>query len=247
MSSRTAASSRELAVVVTCEHAGNAVPARWAGLFRGARPLLESHRGHDPGALHCARALARSARAPLLFATTSRLLVDLNRSLGHPRLYSDRTRVLPASERALIVDRHWRPHRAAVERAVATAIGRGARVLHIAAHTFTPVFDGAVRRADVGLLFDPARPLEAAIARTWQEELRRALPKLRVRRNYPYRGVADGLTTALRRRHGARDYAGIELEVNQRIAAHAGSDRTLLVRALAATLTAAAARAARPA
>ena len=40
---------------------------------------------------------------------------------------------------------------------------------------------------------------------------------LRVRMNYPYRGVSDGLTRALRRRHGDRDYAGIELELNQEL------------------------------
>jgi hypothetical protein len=37
-----------------------------------------------------------------------------------------------------------------------------------------------------------------------------------VRRNYPYRGWSDGLTTALRRRFAERAYVGIELEVNQR-------------------------------
>jgi hypothetical protein len=36
-----------------------------------------------------------------------------------------------------------------------------------------------------------------------------------LRRNYPYRGQSDGLTTALRRQFGAR-YLGIELEINQR-------------------------------
>jgi hypothetical protein len=36
-----------------------------------------------------------------------------------------------------------------------------------------------------------------------------------VRRNYPYRGTADGFTTYLRRQFSARKYLGIELEVNQ--------------------------------
>ena len=40
--------------------------------------------------------------------------------------------------------------------------------------------------------------------------------RLRVRRNYPYRGYADGLTTHLRRRHRGRCYLGIEIEVNQK-------------------------------
>jgi hypothetical protein len=45
--------------------------------------------------------------------------------------------------------------------------------------------------------------------------LRAEWPTLRIRRNYPYRGWTDGLTTALRGRFPATRYAGIEIEVNQ--------------------------------
>jgi hypothetical protein len=45
-----------------------------------------------------------------------------------------------------------------------------------------------------------------------------------VRRNRPYRGAADGLTTHLRRKLGPR-YLGIELEVSQRFFAADGSPR----------------------
>jgi len=48
-------------------------------MFRARRRLLDSHRGHDPGALAMARSLARSLDATLLAATVSRLLVALNR------------------------------------------------------------------------------------------------------------------------------------------------------------------------
>jgi hypothetical protein len=37
-----------------------------------------------------------------------------------------------------------------------------------------------------------------------------------VRRNYPYRGYADGLTTYLRRRYARHGYIGVEIEVNQK-------------------------------
>jgi hypothetical protein len=72
------------------------------------------------------------------------------------------------------------------------------------------------RTADVGLLFDPRRPLEARLCGAWREALQALEPGLRVRRNYPYRGSADGLTTWLRGRFPARQYLGIEVEVNQR-------------------------------
>jgi predicted N-formylglutamate amidohydrolase len=88
-------------------------------------------------------------------------------------------------------------------------------VLHVAVHSFTPVLHGEVRNADVGLLYGSGRPREARTCRRWQAELRRLDPALRVRRNYPYRGEADGLPTWLRRRFPDARYAGVELELNQ--------------------------------
>ena len=56
-----------------------------------------------------------------------------------------------------------------------------------------------------------------------------------MRRNAPYRGNADGLTTALRRELPASRYEGIELELNQRLIASAAQRRALAA-ALAALL-----------
>jgi predicted N-formylglutamate amidohydrolase len=92
----------------------------------------------------------------------------------------------------------------------------GRRVLHIGVHSFTPARRGVVRPMDVGLLYDPSRRFEVAIARAWRAALRRVAPELVVHRNAPYRGVDDGMTRALRRRVPDRDYAGIELELNQK-------------------------------
>lgn len=207
-----------LVLVLSCEHGGHRVPAAWSARFRGAGALLRSHRGWDRGALELARELARRFRAPLAACTTTRLLADPNRSRSHPRLFSERTRGLSEAEREALLDRVWRPHREAVEACV-RAQPRGALVLHLSVHSFTPVLDGERRRADAALLYDPGRAPERALADRWWGELGELRPDLRLRRNYPYRGVADGLTTHLRRRFGARRYAGLELEVNQRFPA----------------------------
>ena len=114
-------------LVLSCEHGGNRVPARWRDRFKGSEALLRSHRGWDPGALPLARSLARRLGAPLIASTVTRLLVEPNRSLGHPRLFSDLTRPLPSSERALLVERYWRPHRARVEASVRDALAAAAR------------------------------------------------------------------------------------------------------------------------
>jgi len=152
--------------------------------------------------------------------------VDLNRSPRHPRLFSDLTRSLPAGEREAILQQWYRPHRAAVEAAVAEGIDAGRVVLHLAVHTFTPVLDGTVRDVDIGLLYDPSREGERGFCRTWkgllvprrdgsQSPRHGGGPPLRIRMNEPYRGTSDGLTTALRRAHPSGRYLGIELEVNQ--------------------------------
>jgi predicted N-formylglutamate amidohydrolase len=207
-----------IGVVVSCEHGGNDVPAEYRALFRGAGRVLASHRGWDPGAADVARALAARLSAPLFLAETTRLLVDLNRSLGHPRVFSEFTRALPPDGRARLLREHYSPYRSAVEACVAEAAARGEFVLHVSSHSFTPILDGNERCAHAALLFDPGRPAEAAFAAIWRKALRELAPaKWIVRRNYPYRGTADGLTTHLRKCFTARCYAGIELEVNQRL------------------------------
>ena len=154
--------------IITCEHGGNRIPAPYRRLFRGQRALLDSHRGYDPGSLVMAQALASTWRAPLVASTTSRLLIDLNRSIGHPQLFSAVTRGAPAETRAQLVDEHYRPYRAQVERLVRQAVSRGHRAIHISSHSFTAELDGRVRGADVGLLYHPGRRGEAEMCARWK-------------------------------------------------------------------------------
>ena len=196
----------------TCEHGGRGVPAEYGALFAGADAVLESHRGWDPGALAVFEALAPALADAAFAATTTRLLVDLNRSLHHPGVFSEFTRPLPGEARREIAARWWRPWRDAVRGQVATWRATGYRVRHFSVHSFTPALDGKVRNADIGLLYDPARRREREWCRRWRELLQGR--GWRVRLNYPYRGTADGHTTALRRLFPS-GYAGIELELNQ--------------------------------
>jgi len=202
-------------VVVTCEHGGNRIPRPYAKAFAGHDALLTSHRGWDPGALVLARRFASALNAPLIATTVSRLLIEVNRSLHHRQVFSAVTRVLPESTRRQIADRYYTPHRHRVRQAMQVALRKRGLVLHVSVHTFTPVLDDEVRQADIGLLYDPRRPRESAFCKQWQRTIRALDDSLVVRRNYPYRGSSDGLTTELRRQLGPR-YLGIELEVNQR-------------------------------
>jgi predicted N-formylglutamate amidohydrolase len=224
---------------ITCEHGGNRIPEPYRHLFRGQRALLDSHRGHDPGSLVMAKALASAFAAPLVASTVSRLLIDLNRSIGHPQLFSAMTRAAPAQTRAQIIEQHYRPYHIEVERLVGQAVARGHRVIHISSHSFTAELDGRVRGADVGLLYHPGRRGEAEVCARWKETLAALAPELRVRRNYPYAGRGDGLTSHLRVCFAQCDYVGIELEVNQGIVFAAGRRWTALRRMLIDSLRAA--------
>jgi predicted N-formylglutamate amidohydrolase len=203
-------------LLVSCEHGGNRVPAAYARLFAGAGDVLDSHRGLDYGALEVARAFGRRLRVTPHTATTTRLVVDLNRSPKHKNVFSEYTRELSPREREQAMAAHYWPYRRAVVGAVDAAVAAGHAVLHVSSHSFTPVLRGEVRNCDLGFLYDPARRAEVRFIDAWHAAVSAAAPELKVRRNYPYRGTSDALVTHLRRRHGDTRYAGVELEVNQK-------------------------------
>lgn len=213
-SHRVREDSTDWQLLLTCEHAGNGVPPAYEALFRGAFEVLDSHRGWDPGALTLAQTFEQRFNAPLFYHTSSRLLVETNRSVGRRGLFSEFTGGLSKEEKASILREFYAPHRTLVEAWIKQHFDAGRGVIHLSFHTFTPNLNGQVRNADVGLLYDPQRNGEKSLCRSWQSALKRRRADLRIRRNYPYLGSADGFTTHLRRRFAAQ-YAGIELEVNQ--------------------------------
>ncbi len=227
---------RALRALISAEHGGNDVPAPYGPLFRHRKALLASHRGWDPGSAELARSLSNALDAPCHVATVTRLLVDLNRSPTNPAVFSEVTRTLPRDERARLLARYHTPHRDRVETAVTALVAEGHDVLHLGVHSFTPVLRGVARRADLALLYDPARASERVVAAAWTRRLREALPDFRVRRNHPYRGSSDGLTTTLRRRFPVDRYLGIEIEVSQALVGENGAFPARIVRALLDTL-----------
>lgn len=206
-------------LVLTCEHGGNVIPREYTHLFRGAARVLNSHRGWDPGALELARFLGRVFKIPVYAVSWCRLLVEFNRAPTNPRIWSQYTAGLPAADKTDILERYWWPHRREVETHIKRKLAQGCGVVHVAVHSFAPVFDGERRNADIGLLYDSRRPHEKALCRRWEAILEKLDPALRVRRNYPYRGATDGFPTWLRRRYPKDQYVGVELEINQALLA----------------------------
>jgi predicted N-formylglutamate amidohydrolase len=219
--------SDPLALLVSCEHGGNQVPPEYAHLFASpeAQSLLESHRALDIGALPVAIDLAQRLSAPLLSWVVTRLLVEANRSLHAPDLFSSLTRDLPQSDRDAIIERYYLPHRTSVERFISVITRSGQRALHLAVHSCTDELNGNRREFELGLLFDPQRPFEVRVVEHITGWFAREHPEYRVVHNQPYLGTDDGLTSEFRKQFPDEVYAGIELECRQ---GHIGDTKTAM-------------------
>ncbi|KAA3437612.1 N-formylglutamate amidohydrolase [Rufibacter hautae] len=202
--------------ILTCEHAGNDIPDQYQRLFKGREEELYSHKAIDFGALRLAKHLASAMDLSLFYTTYSRLLVEGNRSLESEELFSDFTKSLPEQEKQDILNQYYHPHRNEVEEKIKAATDKGHQVLHLAIHTFTPAKEGEVREADIGILFDTARSGEERYAGLLKSELQKLNPARKVLYNSPYPGVDDGFPTYLRKKFNNDQYAGFELEINQK-------------------------------
>jgi predicted N-formylglutamate amidohydrolase len=201
--------------MITCEHGGNRIPPAYRALFAPHRALLApiaastrerwSWRGRLPR--HSCAAAGGDGQP------------TAGRSEPFDRASASAFRAGPGTARRRrqhILKRHYQPYRSQAERLVNEAIAARGRVIHLSCHSFTPELHGKRRTADIGLLYDPARPGEKALCARWKRTLELHAPELAVRRNYPYAGRNDGLTAWLRKRHSPEAYVGIELELNQK-------------------------------
>jgi predicted N-formylglutamate amidohydrolase len=201
-------------LLLSCEHAVNDIPEDFAHYFKAHHALLNTHRGIDFGALQVANQLSQSLGCDLITASVSRLLIDFNRSLTHPHCFSEISLACRDEEKNALITKYYQPYRNKFEQSVRDFVKKGYQVCHVSVHSFTPIWHGETRRADVGLLYDPQRPSELHFAKGWQNLLKQ---HVKVRRNYPYRGTSDGFTVSLRKQFKDADYLGIELEMNQAI------------------------------
>lgn len=204
--------------MVTAEHADNRVPYKWKSLFKGYTQILQSHEGFDPGTLDLARKLEPIADATIIYPYT-RLLVEINRSQKHTKLFSRFSKPLNKADKQALINEYYLPHWRAVENQIQNWLDMGFEVYHIGVHSFTPVLNRTPRTTDIGLLYDPSRKSEKAWADWWLPLLE--MKALTVRRNYPYFGKSDGLITQMRKKFPTH-YAGIELEINQKFVNKSG-------------------------
>ncbi len=229
-----------MTILITCEHAENRVPELAETCFAApaAEAALQGPWAADWGALTAARVLASTLNCPLISYPFSRLVVDVNRSLRSPRLFSSYTKKLAAEPRRQLLDRYYHPYRQRLEQVSRRMLDQERFLLHIAVHSFPCFRQGKPKRADAGLLYDPACEPERSFCLDWAEEIYYEIPCLRIRRNYPGRGTADRLTRSLRHRLNSPRYLGIELQLNQAWAARPVAIRDQTFQRLAESLRA---------
>jgi predicted N-formylglutamate amidohydrolase len=204
-------------LILSCEHASNSVPEQLQATFEHRTQLLRSHRAYDQGALDAAERIAKVTGAPLICGKCTRLAVDLNRSDKNPKRFSQYSRKLDAANRKLLEKQWHQPHRDSILNGITRIIQSNTSALHLSIHSFTPILDGVRRDTDIGLLYDPSRKRERAFASDLKSEVSRIIPNLKVRFNYPYRGVSDGITSWLRKQFTETKYTGLEIEFNQKL------------------------------
>lgn len=203
-------------VILSCEHAGNLVPDQYQYLFDKEPEVLNTHWGWDPGAWELAQFLATQLSVPLYGCSTTRLLIEANRSLENPQLFSKYSSNLSNTEKEKLIETIYHPYRNQVREFLIAAMKP---ILHLSIHTFTPIWNGIERQVDIGILFDPDQPLEKKNCDQFKEILEIYLPDKKIKLNEPYKGTDDGFTTELRKQIPNNQYAGIELEINQKYAA----------------------------
>ncbi len=182
------------AVLLVCEHASRFMPEGLNNLGLN-ETAAQSHIAWDPGALAVAERLSEALDATLIAQKISRLVYDCNRPPESDQAVRAESEVfqipgntgLTAAQRHERADYIYRPFQKALVEAVKT---RPQTVL-VTIHSFTPVYNGAARAVEVGILHDSDPRLADAMLEAAAKN-----PIFKVERNAPY-GPEDGVTHTL--------------------------------------------------
>lgn len=182
-------------IVLVCEHASRFIPVslNYLGL---AQDALESHAAWDPGAMGMARRMAELFDAALIAGTVSRLVYDCNRPPEAPDAMLSKSEVfevpgnigLSQAERRARIGAFYLPF----QNVLAERIAQTDAPVVVTIHSFTPVYHGARRSVEIGILHDSDRRLADVMLDVAADHT-----GLNVQRNEPY-GPADGVTHTLK-------------------------------------------------
>jgi predicted N-formylglutamate amidohydrolase len=146
--------------ILTCEHAGIAVPAKLNRLGLEDEDYTK-HYAFDIGVKRVTETLSALLNAPAILSNYSRLVVDLNRIVTAPTAFaaSGEGKPVPGNVTMTDADRICRtlelyePYDAALSGMIDRAIGRGLTPPLVSIHSFTPQFYNFRRPWEVGFLW----------------------------------------------------------------------------------------------
>ncbi len=215
-------------LVLVCDHASNAIPARLNQLGLGPADLAR-HIAWDIGAAQVSQHLAERLNAPAVLGGYSRLVIDCNRPPGSPSSIaevSDGTHI--SGNKSLDdyfvetrVNEVFLPYHHAITRMLAQRWrhGQGQAPALIAIHSFTPVLGGSHRPWHLGILWNRDPRLALPLLERFQAD-----PDLCVGDNQPYSGREVGFT--MDTHGGAAGLSHVEIELRQDLLADpAGCER----------------------
>ena len=217
------------AFLLTCEHAGRAVPVSLGDLGIDAAEM-DRHIAYDVGAEGLSRQMASMLDAPLIVQRYSRLVVDCNRPSAAPDCFpevSDST-IIPANvglserERRRRLDEIHRPFHGTVGQLLDRRAAARRLTILVAVHSFTSrLVGGSDRPWQLGVLSNR----DSSFAERFLIAFRRANPDMQAAHNEPY--VVDDTSDYTIPVHGeARGLPHVLLEIrNDLIADAAGQGR----------------------
>jgi predicted N-formylglutamate amidohydrolase len=200
--------------VLVCDHASNWVPTSLKGLGLPDSEL-ERHIAWDPGALALACRLSDLLDAPLVHATVSRLVLDVNRDPSHSGSIVTRSEdtevpgnhAISPADRARRVQSIYEPYHRALDAVIEKSVARGQEPQIISVHSFTPIYRQEQRPWHIGILHGDDTRLSQPLL-----ELLRADDEFCVGDNQPY-APTDGVYHTLDRHCASRNLRSVLLEL----------------------------------
>lgn len=194
---------------LVCEHASAVIPPA-LGTLGLAPEHRQTHAVWDIGAEALARELSSRLDAPLVIATVSRLVYDLNRPPEAPDAMPFKSGDIPVpgnrdlseAEKAARTCQVYNPFHTTLSDVLD---GFDAPPTMVTIHSFAPVWHGTPRSTELGLLHDEDTSLAEAMLSAADDTMVTHL-------NEPY-SARDGVTHTLARHATARGLTNVMIEV----------------------------------
>lgn len=204
------------AVLITCDHAGRAIPRRLNQLQLSSE-TLSTHVAWDLGVAELGRRLSARLDAFLIQHNYSRLVIDANRpphAADSIAVLSEHTRIaanegLCQASRRQRLDELFVPYHRRISSELDRRSRRGSSCVLVALHSFTPTYLGEQRPWHAGVLFGRDPRLGRLLHARLSEE-----SALCVGENMPY-AVSDDTDYTVIVHGEQRNIPHVELEIRQ--------------------------------